>query len=344
MPQTDQKVLVVGGAGYLGSVLVRKLIDRGYRVRVLDNLLHGDEPILSLFSLPTFKFIRGEIRNIDTIFQAVRDADAVIHLAAIVGDQACNLDPAVSVQVNAQASRVIAEACRFYSVRRLVFASTCSVYGCSSEILTEHSPLNPVSLYAKTKIEAEKGILGLVEDGLSPCILRASTLFGLSPRMRFDLVVSAITARAVIDGEFMVYGGEQWRPFLHVDDAAEAYAQCLEAPLEAIRGQVFNLGANAYNYRIRDIADMVQALVPTAVMKVDERTTDRRDYRVSFDKIEQTLHFHPRKTVQDGIQEVKTALEHGVFRDYRDKKYSNYQKGFDEYYASLLRYDSIDKM
>ncbi len=342
--RNPQKILIIGGAGYLGSVLLNKLLARGYEVHVLDNLLHGDESIRALYDFPRFKFIRGEIRNIDTIFRAVKEADAVVHLAAIVGDQACNLDPSVSVQVNAQASRVVAEACTFYRVQRLVFASTCSVYGFGSEILKEESPLNPVSIYAKTKIETERGILSLVGEGLFPCILRASTLFGLSPRMRFDLVVNAITARAVSEGEFTVYGGEQWRPFLHVEDAAEAYILCLEAPLDMVGGQIFNLGSNSLNYRIREIAEMVCRLVPRAVMKVNDGSPDRRDYRVCFDKIEKVLGFKTQKNIQDGILEVKSALEDSSVTDYQDKKYSNYQSGFDEYYASLLQYDSIDKM
>lgn len=343
-PNSIGRVLVDGGAGYLGTVLVGKLLERGYAVKIFDNLLHGEESLSAFRRHPNLTVVRGELRNIDSVFKVVRGMDAVIHLAAIVGDQACDLEPAVTVQVNAVASRVLFEASRFHRVKRFVFASTCSVYGQGTRTLDEQSALQPVSLYARSKIEAEKSILEISDSVLSPCILRASTLFGLSPRMRFDLVINALTARAVTERQFTIFGGTQWRPFLHVADAAEAYIRCLEAEKRDIWGQIYNLGDSRLNYQIKQIGEIVCNLVPGARMSLEKQDIDQRDYRVSFDRIQDKLGFKAVRTVEDGVGEIREAMMAGRLLDYRDKKYSNYLKGFDDYYSALLKYDAIDKI
>ena len=320
------KILIIGGGGYIGSVLTRKLLNKGYKVKVLDILLFGDESIQELYSNPNFEFVNGDIRNIQTVVNAVKDVDAVAHLAAMVGDPACALDAEETIEINYLAAKMIAEVCKHHQINRFVFASTCSVYGASDGILTENSKLNPVSLYAETKLKSEQGILSLVDDNFSPCILRQATIYGASPRMRFDLVVNILTARAINEGKISIFGGSQWRPNVHVEDAAEAFIKCLEAPIEKVKGEIYNVGSNEQNYQIYELGDMVKKLIPNIIVDVQNEEVDKRDYHVSFDKISKNLGYSVQKTVEDGIKEIKTLFEQNLISDYNDPKYSNYKQ------------------
>lgn len=323
-----KKILVVGGASYLGSVLCRKLLAKGYQVRTIDNLMYGDEGIKELYENPNFQLIKGDMRNLQTVMKAVNGTDAVIHLAAIVGDPASALNPAETIEINYLATKLLAEVCKYSQINRFIFASTCSVYGASStpdERLTEESILNPVSLYANMKIKSEQAILELVDENFSPTILRMSTLFGLSPRMRFDLVINILTAKAVVDKEITVFGGNQWRPFIHVEDAADAYVKCLEIPINKIRGMIFNVGVSEMNFQIIKIGEKIKNIIKDAKIIVDDSSTDQRDYNVSFDKILQVLGFKSNFEVEDAINEIKEALVSGRITNYKDKKYSNFK-------------------
>lgn len=323
-----KRVLVVGGAGYLGSILCRKLLTRGYKVIVLDNLIYGDDGIKELYDEQNFDFINGDMRNLQTIIKAAKGADAVIHLAAIVGDPASALNPEETVEINYLATKMLAEVCKYSQINRFIFASTCSVYGANPkpEIkLGEDSSVNPVSLYAEMKLKSEQAILELVDENFSPTILRMATLYGLSPRMRFDLVINLLTAKAVVDKEITIFGGEQWRPNLHVKDAAEAYIKCLEAPITKIRGEIFNVGSDDQNYQIKEIGEIVGKIIPEAEIITDERTIDSRNYNVSFDKIAKTLNYSSEYTIKDGVTEIRDAIENGLFEDYTHEKYSNYK-------------------
>jgi nucleoside-diphosphate-sugar epimerase len=334
---TVRHVLVIGGAGYIGSVLVRKLLDRGYTVTVLDALLYGDESIRELYGRPGFELIHDDMRNVEAVVRAMQYADAVVHLGALVGDPACALDEKLTLEINLAATRMIAEAARGFGIQRFIFASTCSVYGASDQLLDEHSALNPVSLYARTKIESERVLLALNDDRFTPVILRFATVYGLSPRPRFDLVINLLTARAVCDRRITIFGGDQWRPFIHVDDAAEAILRCLEAPLHVIKGQIFNAGSDDQNYQIAQLGDLIKELIPDVEVIRQGDDTDRRNYRVSFGKIRKHLNFSPRHTVADGILEIKSAIEAGRIRDYRDARYSNYKTLSEESNAILIR-------
>jgi len=227
---------VTGGAGYLGSTLTRSLLGRGYRVCVLDAQLFGSG-LGDLAGEPRLEIIRGDTRSIADLSRAFRGADAVIHLAAIVGDAACQVDPDVTWTTNLQATKLVLEACRHYAIPRLLFASTCSVYGASDDLLlNEGSILQPVSLYAQTRIESELICLGANGPEITTSCLRMATLYGQSARMRFDLVVNIMAARAVRERIVTVFGGDQWRPLVHVADAAEAFTLALEAPADVIGG------------------------------------------------------------------------------------------------------------
>lgn len=323
---TGRRVLVVGGAGYLGSVLVRHLLAHSYRVRVLDRLLFGAAPLAELRGRRGFELVRGDIRDLSTVSRALRDVDAVINLAALVGDPACKHLPAMAIETNYLANRMLAEACKYQQINRYLFASTCSVYGqmAGDAPLTEDAPLRPVSLYARSKIQAETGILELVDDNFSPAILRMGTLFGWSPRMRFDLVVNTMTKTALSEGRIIVHGGGgQWRPLLHVADAAEAYRLCLEAPLARVRGAVFNVGSEALNCRIRDIAAAVHACLPQARLEVAGAAADVRNYAVSFTRIRRRLKFRARHGIADGVRPIARAIRSGALQRLNAAKYYN---------------------
>jgi nucleoside-diphosphate-sugar epimerase len=318
-----ENVLVIGGAGYIGSALLPKLLDRGYNVRLLDLLLYGTEPILDVIDHPRLEIIEADFRQIDVVVKAMQDIDAVIHLGAIVGDPACALDEDLTIEVNLMATRMIAEVAKGCNVGRFVFASTCSVYGAGNEVLDERSVLNPVSLYAQSKIASEKVLSRMATADFAPTLLRFGTIYGLSGRTRFDLVVNLLTAKALVDGEITVYGGSQWRPFVHVDDAALAVFKVLEAPLSQVRNQVYNVGSNEQNFTISQIGELVHSLVPAAKLINMGSDSDVRNYRVNFEKISRELGFKPRWSVAEGIGQVVEAIEGGQVADYRDAKYSN---------------------
>jgi len=318
-----RNVLVIGGAGYIGSALVQRLLELGNKVRVLDLLLYGNAPISEFYDHPDFELVQGDFRNIDTVVSATKGMDAIVHLGAIVGDSACSIDQDLTIEINLRATWNIAEVGKGFGVKRFVFASTCSVYGASDEILDERSTLCPISLYARTKMESEKVLLSLTDGTFAPTILRFGTVYGLSGRPRFDLVVNLLAAKAIQDGEVGIFGGKQWRPLVHVRDVAEAIILTLQAPPYNVRGQVFNVGSNEQNYQIADLGLIIKEIVPTARV-VTQPKEDNRNYRVRFDKICNVLNFQPRYTVRDGIQEIIDAFATGKITDYRDPCYSNF--------------------
>ena len=318
-----RRVLVIGGGGYIGSALLPKLLDAGYHVRLLDLLLYSTEPIQGVLSHPGLEVIQADFRQVDRVVEAMQDVDAVIHLGAIVGDPACALDEELTIEVNLMATRMIAEVAKGSGINRFIFASTCSVYGASDELLDEYAALNPVSLYARSKIASEQVLKNLAGLDFSPVILRFGTIYGLSGRTRFDLVINLLAAKAVVEGKITVFGGDQWRPFVHVDDAALAILKALQAPLATVRNQVFNVGSDEQNYTIQHVADIIQRLVPTAQVLNMGLDTDRRNYRVNFSKIHHGLDFVPQWSVAQGVQQVIARIQSGQIVDYRDAKYSN---------------------
>jgi len=316
-------VLVIGGAGYIGSALVQQLLELGHHVRVLDLLLYGDAAIAKFYDHPSFELVHGDLRHIDTVVRATQGVDAIVHLGAIVGDSACSVCPDLTIEINLRATRTIAEIGKGFGIKRFIFASTCSVYGASDDVLDERSALRPLSLYARTKIESEKVLLSLADATFAPTILRFGTVYGLSGRPRFDLVVNLLAAQAIQDGEVGIFGGSQWRPLVHVRDAVEAIVLTLQAPLHNVRREIFNVGCNRENYQIADLGPIIREVVPTARV-VTQRTEDNRNYRVRFDKICHMLNFQPQYTVRDGVREVVDAFATGKVTDYRDPRYNNF--------------------
>jgi nucleoside-diphosphate-sugar epimerase len=322
----ERRVLVTGGAGFIGSHLTRLLLDRGYLVRVLDRFDYGRAGIEGMQDHPRLEIVQGDICNSRDLSRAVRDVEGVLALAAIVGDPACNLDPEETVNLNYTATKILVETCNLYSVRRLVFASSCSVYGASKVgLLTERSRLNPVSLYARTRVLSENILFDRRGD-VEPVVLRLATVFGLSPRMRFDLVVNTLTAQAVVERKIGIFGGNQWRPNVHCRDAARAFVLALEAPAAHVAGETFNVGGDALNHKIGELGDMVAHTVGGVEVDRRDDAQDPRDYRVSFAKIRRVLGFEPAHTVASGILEVAAAVRSNpAFAHYRSPVFHNVQ-------------------
>ena len=322
------RVLVTGGAGYVGSVVARRFLAAGHQVLVLDSLAYGGHALLSLYSDDGFDFVRGDIRSVEVIDSALDGVDAVVHLAAIVGDSACARQPDLARAVNRDSSLQLWELSRRHGVSRFVFASTCSNYGRMadpSEYVTEKSELRPVSLYAETKVAVEETLLDAAgADGPAATVLRFATVFGLSPRMRFDLTVNEFTLDLLTKRELSVYGAQFWRPYVHVRDAAQAVAMVLDSPAEKVAGQVFNAGDTAQNFRKGQLVDLISAEVGHDVdVRYVDKDEDPRDYRVSFEKISRELGFRITRTVEDGIREVIRAINHGVIADPKSPCYRN---------------------
>jgi len=319
----QRRVLVTGGAGFIGSHLTRMLLERGYHVRILDRFDYGRAGIEGL-SHPQLEVMAGDTCSSRDVSRALRGVHGVLALAAIVGDPACNLDPEETINLNYTATKVLIEACNFYGVRRLVFASSCSVYGASNQsLLTEQSRLNAVSLYAKTRVLSENIIFDRSGD-VEPVVLRLATVFGLSPRMRFDLVVNTLTVRAVVDHRISIVGGNQWRPNVHCRDAARAFICALEAPAKLVTGEVFNVGGDALNYRIGDLGELVATTVGDVKVLHERDAPDPRDYRVSFQKISRVLGFDPEFSVAAGIREVAAAVRsQPTLRTYQSPAFHN---------------------
>lgn len=320
-----QNVTVIGGAGYIGSVLVKKLLDAGYNVTILDAFLYGKESIYDLKSKKGFQAIEGDIRRVEDVVRALELTDAVIHLAAIVGDPACSVNERLTLEINLAATRLITEVAKGFGVKRLIFASTCSVYGASHMTLDENSIVNPLSSYAKTKLASENLILNFCSDSIASTVLRFSTVYGLSPRPRFDLVINTLTAKAVKEGHITIFGGDQWRPFIHVDDVAFAIMKVLEAPEWLIKGKIYNVGSDDQNYKLSEIGEIIKNIIPKTEITKEIENLDSRNYRVSFSKIRKELGFSCIHTIRDGVLEIKEFVEKNNI-DYKDEKYNNYLK------------------
>jgi nucleoside-diphosphate-sugar epimerase len=319
---TGDAVLVVGGAGYIGCLVVEKLLALGYKVRLLDSLMYGDDAIRKLRDHHRLEFIEGDCRNIRDVVQAMANVRSVIHLAAIVGDPACAADEENASQINYAATRMMAEIAAGHGVERFIFASTCSVYGDSEELMDENSETRPISLYSQTKLQSEEVLLGSRSKTFHPVILRFATVFGLAPRPRFDLVVNLLTAKAIQEKVITIFNGDQWRPFIHVQDVAQAVVEVFLAPLEAVSGEIFNVGDDRLNFTLGQIANKIKSYHP--ITKVEQvENADRRNYRVSFQKIRKCVGFAARKSIEDGILEITYAFASGLIADYRELSYNN---------------------
>jgi len=321
-------VLVTGGSGYVGALVVHELAEAGADVRVLDSLLHGQEDLAAEQEAAGVHVIRADIRDAEARREALAGADAIVHLAAIVGDPACGRDPVESNAVNVDATQALLDDARDAGVSHLVFASTCSNYGrmADPEVpITEEGQLAPVSLYAEQKVTMEQLILGAnTTDGLNTTCLRFATVYGVAPRMRFDLTVNEFTRDLWAGRELEVFGEQFWRPYVHVRDAARAVRTVLlDSPREKVTGNVFNTGRSGENYRKLDLVEEISSQTDRGTVSYVQRSEDPRDYKVSFDKIKAELGFETLMTVPDGIAEIMSALDVERFGDPFDARHRN---------------------
>jgi nucleoside-diphosphate-sugar epimerase len=304
------KVLITGGLGYLGSVLVPKLIQKGVDVRILESFVYGN--FLS-DETKGVELVRGDIRDYELMNKATEDVDAVIHLAGIIGDAAANLDKELTINVNFFATKRLAKLCSEKNLR-LVFSSTCSVYGARpNEMITEKSPIAPLSLYAMSKLMAEEAIL---KSRVNYIIFRLGTLFGLSPRMRFDLVINRFVAQALQERKITVFGGQQRRPFVHVQDISDIFAQALTIDLNG----TYNVGGN--NYKISETAEIIEKKTGCSVSVANEMK-DPRDYAVDSLLAREILGFKDPKRVDFAVDEIQTAYNEMSIKDYKEPIFNN---------------------
>lgn len=319
-------IVVTGGAGYIGAPLCLRLAAAGRSVRALDSLLHGQSDVADAFEHAGVELIRGDVRDERARERALSGARAVVHLAAIVGDPACARDPALSAEVNVEGTRALIRDAARLGVQRFVFASTCSNYGRMADPtmpVDETGGLAPVSLYAEQKVAMERALLEPGSAGLETTCLRFATIYGVAPRMRFDLTVNEFTRDLWAGRRLEVFGEQFWRPYVHVRDAGRAVAMVLDATSDVVAGEVFNVGRSGENYRKLDLVHEIRKLTPGGEIEFVHRDEDPRDYKVSFDKIRAALGFETEMTVPDGIAEVLDALEHDWFEDPFDGRYRN---------------------
>jgi len=320
------KILVTGGAGYIGSTLVPMLLAEGHSVRVLDTLLHDGSPLLPNWSHPGFEFVRADIRDAASRKVAVAGMDSVVHLAAIVGDPACSRQPQLARAVNLESSLALIEDSQRAGIGRFVFASTCSNYGKMKDVayVDETSELSPVSLYAETKVAVEQALLQSAgRNGWCPTPLRFATIFGVSSRMRFDLTVNEFTMEMITKKHLKVFGEQFWRPYVHVRDAARGIRLVLNSETSKVCGTVFNVGATDQNFQKQQLVEMIQPYAPDAVVEYVRKAEDPRDYRVSFSRISDQLRYKITRTVAQGIEEVAKLVTSNVINGFDDPRYAN---------------------
>jgi nucleoside-diphosphate-sugar epimerase len=330
----DRHVLITGGAGYIGSLLTSELLRANYRVTVLDSLLFGGESLVPFLHHPNFQFIKADVTEPRAVKDALKDGwqkpNAIVHLAAIVGFPACQaVGRQVAWRYNVDATKSVFGQAVDLGVDRFVFASTYSNYGLSEDgkPVTEESPLNPQSLYAETKIAAEEFLLSQKDASCAPLLFRFATLYGISPRTRFDLIVNQFVLEAFAKRQLIIYQRGYSRSFVHIRDAVRGIMMGLEAERSRVCGEVFNLGTENGNYTKDDIVRLILKRMPETVVEYKNLTFggDMRDITVSFAKIKDVLGFDTTLTVDDGVRELLFALKSGIIRNPTDEKYRNAQ-------------------
>ncbi len=323
----EKKVLVTGAAGYIGSVLCRQLLDVGFSVRAFDSLKWGGEALYDLLPHSSFEFMRADVRDKEAVDRALDGIWGVVHLAAIVGDPACAKYSEEAMEVNRDATHALFDLCERKGIARFIFASTCSNYGKMPDpnaFVDEESDLRPVSLYAELKVEFEDYLLNKCRSyDMCSTSLRFSTVYGFSPRIRFDLTVNEFTRNLSLGLEQEIWGAQFWRPYCHVDDLARSVVLVLQSEEEKVRAEVFNVGDTKENYQKGMIVEEILKILPDSKIKYVEKSEDPRDYRVNFDKIAGELGFRISKTVPDGIREIHKLMRSGILLDPFSSKFRN---------------------
>lgn len=318
-----KNVLVTGGAGYVGAILVPKLLDQGYTVKVLDLFMYGEQVLDPVKDHPNLQKIRGDIRDRSLLERSLAGCDAVIHLACISNDPSFELDPELGKSINYDAFSPLVEVSKDSGVHRFIYASSSSVYGVrKEENVTEELELLPLTDYSKYKALCEDVLHAKREPGFNTLILRPATVCGYSPRLRLDLIVNILTNHAVNNGKIAVFGGDQMRPNIHIDDVTDLYVKALECPDDSIDGKVFNAGYD--NQKVMEIAEMTREVVGGDVQIVATPTDDNRSYHISSEKIKRELGFVPNFSTRDAVSDLVTAFGSGRIPDpMTDIRYHN---------------------
>ena len=309
-----KRVLVVGGAGYVGAVLVPKLLSRNVKVRVLDLFIYGDHVFDRIEGRSNLEIIKGDMRSLSVLEKSMADVDVVIHLACISNDPSYELDPALGKSINYDAFLKLTDQAATSGVRQFIFASSSSVYGIKEVTdVTEDLPLEPLTDYSKYKAKCEEYLLGPGKKDMTVTVIRPATVCGYSPRMRFDLTVNILTNHAINNGVIKVFGGEQMRPNLHIEDMTDLYLFLLDQPAEKIDGKVYNAGYQ--NEKVGGIAGIVQKTLEKDIDIVTTPTDDIRSYHISSDKLRRELGFVPGHGIEDAVKDLEDAFSKGLFPD-----------------------------
>ncbi|MEZ2251984.1 NAD-dependent epimerase/dehydratase family protein [Microcoleus sp.] len=318
-----QQVLVTGGAGYVGAVLVPKLLQAGYRVKVVDLYIYGEDVLSAVKDHPGLEEIKGDIRDRALLEKIIPGCDAVIHLACISNDPSFELDPGLGKSINYDAFLDLVDVAKDSGVKRFIYASSSSVYGIKeTENVNEELPLQPLTDYSKYKAMCEDVLLAKREPGFVTLILRPATVCGYSPRLRLDLTVNILTNHAINNGKITVFGGDQKRPNIHIEDVTDLYVKSLQWPDQAIDGKIFNAGYE--NHTVMQIAEMVRNVVGEQVEIVTTPTNDHRSYHISSEKIKQELGFVPQHTIEESVKDLVEAFNcHLISNSMTDIRYYN---------------------
>lgn len=325
-------ILVTGAGGYIGTTMVEEFLAKGHKVIGVDRYYFGKELLgTEVLNNQRFTFLQKDIR--DLVPEDMKGVDVVVDLAGLSNDPTCDLKPNLTYSINFKGGVNVAECAKKAKVPRYIYSSSCSVYGLGAGThLTEESPTNPQSYYAKGKIDVEKRLLELADKDFCPTILRNATVYGLSKRMRFDLVINLMTLKAWKENRiFILGGGKQWRPLVHVKDVVRGFETVMDAPVSKVGCQIFNLGSNEQNYQVFQIANIIKDLMPNVEIIKSPDDPDKRTYNVAFDKIAKELDFKVQYTARDGAKEVSEALNYGVI-DPDDQKTRTI-----EHYKFLMR-------
>jgi nucleoside-diphosphate-sugar epimerase len=318
----SELITVLGGGGYIGSLLIRYLLSEGFKVRVFDDFQYGRDGVQSLVS-DRLEIIEGDLCDIRSLSRAISGADTVILLAAIVGRRITDIDQPYMREVNLLASSVALDAALEHGVRRFIFASTDSIYGVQSGVIYETSMPDPVSLYSRLKLRMEEQIIKAKKRSFHPTALRIATCYGVAPRMRFDLVGNSLIRDAVSKGEMILKSGEQCRALIHVDDVARVIMHCVKAHVNLVSGEVFNVCSTEKGVSLHQLANLVENLVPDVTVVIEDDAPDLVDYHLSSSKAAKILDFTARWNLHTGLEQVRDAIKSGVYKDPYDPKYSN---------------------
>ena len=319
-------VLVTGGAGYVGAVLIPKLLHAGYFVKVIDLFLYGDHVFNSVKDHPGLEYINGDIRDLKLLHSIIPGCDAIIHLACISNDPSFELNPELGKSINYDAFIPLVDIAKNSGVSRFIYASSSSVYGIKEERnVTENLVLEPLTDYSKYKALCEEILFQKRTDEFKTLILRPATVCGYSPRMRFDLTVNILTNHAVNKGKITVFGGAQMRPNIHIEDMTDVYIKSLQWSDSDIDGKIFNVGY--HNHSVRDIADIVRDVVGENVEIITQSTDDQRSYHISSEKIKEELNFESRHTLVEAVNDLLIAFQQGLFHNsLEDEIYFNIKR------------------